>query len=689
MTKPLFDKVLVANRGEIALRIMRTLRKMGIKSVAVYSEADTNALHVQYADEAYYIGNSPATESYLSIKNIIAAIRASGASAVHPGYGFLSENTDFATALRREGCALIGPSAQAIRKMGDKIEAKKIAIDSGVSTVPGYMGAISSSEQAIKIAEDVGFPVMVKAASGGGGRGMRVVRDAHAMKAAFEAAGREAEMHFSDSRVFIEKFIEKPRHIEIQLLADQHGNAICLGERECSIQRHHQKIIEEAPSSFIDEDTRQKMYEQVISLAHKVGYYSAGTVEFIVDQNHNFYFLEMNTRLQVEHPVTELVTGIDIIEEMIKIAAGEALAFKQEDIKLNGWALECRIYAEDPLRGFLPSSGRITEYIEPAKSANIRIDSGIGPGAEVSMFYDPMVAKLCTYSENRQGAIEQMKKALSTFVIKGIAHNISFLEAIIGHQKFIDGDISTAFLAEEYPGGFSGAHLTEGMTEIFLGAAIVIFLTEEIRLASVQDQMVGQVDKIGTRWVVTIDGEAFPVLIKPVQDGYNIRYSTGRVYVRSNWTLGSGLFTGLVNGEKVHVRIDRIPTGYKLTHAGTVVKVYVRSSRTSELEAIMQNSDGGPVSDELIAPLTGQIVAVKVQEGDEIMPGQELLILSAMKMENIILSESKAKVSKIHVKEGDHATSGQVLIEFESSLNKDQFNKTRVFRETHAKLFAR
>jgi propionyl-CoA carboxylase alpha chain len=371
ITKPLFDKVLIANRGEIALRVIRTLKKMGIKSVAVYSEADTNSLHVQHADEAYYIGSAPVTESYLSIKNIIGAIRASGAQAVHPGYGFLSENPLFANALKREGVTLIGPSAHAIRAMGDKIEAKKIAIDAGVSTVPGYMGAIANLTQAIEIAEAIGFPVIMKAAAGGGGRGMRVIHKKDEMEAAFESTRREAANHFSDSRVFIEKFIEKPRHIEIQLLADQHGNAICLGERECSIQRHHQKVIEEAPSPFIDEETRQEMYSQVATLAQKVGYYSAGTVEFIVDPNKNFYFLEMNTRLQVEHPVTELITGVDIVEEMIKIAAGHQLGLTQADIKLEGWAIECRICSEDPTRGFIPSSGRITEYDEPPKGPHI------------------------------------------------------------------------------------------------------------------------------------------------------------------------------------------------------------------------------------------------------------------------------------------------------------------------------
>lgn len=664
MTKPLFDKVLVANRGEIALRIMRTLHKMGIKSVAVYSEADTNALHVQYADEAYFIGNSPSTESYLSIKNIIAAVRASGAQAVHPGYGFLSENANFAVALKNEGCALIGPSVHAIKMMGDKIEAKKIAIEAGVSTVPGYMGIIDTPSQAIKIAEEIGYPVIVKAAAGGGGRGMRVVQNAQEMQAAYESASREAASHFSDGRVFVEKYIQKPRHIEIQLMADKHGNAICFGERECSIQRHHQKIIEEAPSPFIDEVTRQKMYEQVRSLAHKVGYYSAGTVEFIVDQQKNFYFLEMNTRLQVEHPVTELITGYDLVELMIRIAAGEKLPMKQEDVKLKGWAMECRIYAEDPLRGFLPSSGRITEYVEPAKSEHIRIDSGIGPGAEVSMFYDAMISKLCTYSDTREDTIEKMKNALSAYVIRGIAHNISFLEAITTHRRFIEGDINTAFLADEYPGGFSGANLTSDMVEAFLAAAIHIFLSEQKRLSSVSDQIVSQASRLGTRWVVNIDGEAFPVLLKPVQDGYNIRYSTGRVNVRTTWSLGNPLFSAVVNGRKVNVSVDHIPTGYKFTHAGVSVKVYVRSTRMSELESIMLSSSGGDAQDELLAPLTGQIIAVKVSEGDEVTPGQELVILTAMKMENVISAEHKLKVAKVCVKGGDHVISGQVLIEF-------------------------
>jgi propionyl-CoA carboxylase alpha chain len=663
MTRPLFDKVLIANRGEIALRVMKTLKKMGIKSVAVYSEADTNSLHVQYADEAYYIGNSPATESYLSIKNIIGAIRASGAQAVHPGYGFLSENALFANALKREGVTLIGPSAHAIRVMGDKIEAKKIAIDAGVSTVPGYMGSISSVAQAVSIAQDIGFPVIVKAAAGGGGRGMRIVTASEDMEAAFDAARREASNHFSDSRVFIEKLIERPRHIEIQLLADQHGNAICLGERECSIQRRHQKVIEEAPSPFIGETTRKDMYRQVIALSHKIGYYSAGTVEFIVDQNCNFYFMEMNTRLQVEHPVTELITGIDIVEQMINIAAGQKLQITQDDVKLNGWAIECRIQAEDPSRGFIPSSGRITEYSEPPKENNFRVDSGVAAGAEVSMFYDSMVAKLCAYGDTRAKAIEQMKAALGTFIIRGIAHNMSFLEAVVSNPRFVSGDMSTDFIAEEYPEGFSGANLTTEMLEGFLAAAVNIFIAEQKRAASIPDQMINQASKLGTRWVVHIDDQLFPVMIKPVNDGYNIRHTQGRIYVRTSWSLGSPVFRGIVNGRKINVKIDNIPTGYKLTHSGTSADIYVRSPRISELAAIMPDKKQEDFAGKVVAPLTGQIVAVKVNDGDDVVAGQDLIILTAMKMENVITSISNAKITKILVKNGDQVNMGQVLIE--------------------------
>jgi len=665
MRKPLFEKVLVANRGEIALRIMKTLHQMGIKSVAIYSEADTNSDHVQFADEAYYIGNSPATESYLSIKNIVNAIKLSGAQAVHPGYGFLAENAQFANVLKREGITLIGPSAKVIKKMGDKIEAKKIAIDSGVSTVPGYMGIINSLEQAIEIAEDIGFPVIIKAAAGGGGRGMRVVENKKQMQKAYESAKFEAENCFSDGRVFIEKLIIAPRHIEIQLLADQFGNAVCLGERECSIQRYHQKVVEEAPSSFVDEETRQKMYKEVIALSKKVGYFSAGTVEFMMDSNKNYYFLEMNTRLQVEHPVTELITGIDIVEQMIRIAAGKKLPFTQEDIKLKGWAIEARICAEDPSRGFLPSSGRILEYHEPPKSANVRIDSGIGAGGEVSMFYDAMIAKLCTYADTRGEAIELMKKSLGSFVINGISHNISFLEALIHHKRFGTGDIHTGFIDEEYPDGFSGAKITSEINEVFLSTAILAFLTEQKRATTLPNQLSDQSNKIGTRWIVTIDRNQFPVIIKPVEGGYNIRHGTNRLTIRSTWSIGSPLIAAIINGKKVNIKVERITTGYKLTYSGITVDTYVRSPRMSELEALMPDREDDEDQSELTAPLSGQIIGISVKEGESVVPGQELLVLTAMKMENIITAERAGKISKIKVSEMESVSSGQVLIEFE------------------------
>ncbi len=663
--KPLFEKVLIANRGEIALRIIKTLQKMGIQSVAIYSEADTHAQHVQHADEAYYVGDSPATESYLSIKNIISAIRESGADAVHPGYGFLSENSNFANILKREGITLIGPSAKVIKRMGDKIEAKKIAIDSGVSTVPGYIGTINNVDQAVEIAEKIGFPIIIKAAAGGGGRGMRVVNNAKDMEKAYQSATFEAKNSFSDGRVFIEKLIVAPRHIEIQLLADQYGNAVCLGERECSIQRHHQKVIEEAPSSFLDEATRQKMYSEVASLSKKVGYYSAGTVEFMMDQDKNYYFLEMNTRLQVEHPVTEFITGYDIVEQMIRIAAGEKLSFTQEDVKLTGWSIESRICAEDPSRGFLPSSGRILDYQTPLKDPNIRIDSSIVPGGEVSMFYDAMIAKLITYGKNRDEAVALMSSSLSSFVIQGISHNISFLEALINNPRFISGDIHTGFIDEEYPDGFSGAYLTSEISEVFLATAIHVYLSEQKRFFSVDNQIIDQSHKIGTRWVVSIDNEQYPVIIKEVEDGYNIRYGTNRISIRSNWALGSHLFAAIINGQKVNVKIVDIPTGYSLTHSGITVNAYVRSPRMSELEALMPARHVAYDSDELTAPLSGQIIAIKIKVGDKVEIGQELVVLTAMKMENIIIAQRAGKIANILVKEFENVATGQVIIEFE------------------------
>ena len=660
--KKLFDKVLIANRGEIAVRIIKTLKKLGIKSVAVYSEADTNSLHVSMADEAIFIGNSPATDSYLSIPHIISAIRQTGAQAVHPGYGFLSENYAFASALRDENVTLLGPSPEAIKSMGDKIEAKKLAEKAGVNTVPGYLGVIKDAKNATKIAQKLGFPVMVKAAAGGGGKGMRVVRNAEDMVDSFSSASNEARNNFSDARVFLEKFIENPRHIEIQVLADKFGNVVCIGERECSIQRHHQKVIEEAPSPFISDKTRKEMYKQSIKLVKKIGYYSVGTVEFIVDKKQNFYFMEMNTRLQVEHCVTELVYNLDLVEQMIIVAAGEKITIKQSDLKPNGWAIESRICSEDPARKFLPSSGRITQYQEPPKNSKIRVDSGIAEGGEVSMFYDQMISKLCTHAPTRLEAIELMRKALSEYIILGISHNISFLEAIMQNTRFVDGNFSTNFIPEEYPDGFLGAEINSEITLAFIGVAIHIHMTEAIRASSIIDD---RASTVGTRWVVNIDSESYPVIIKPVTNGYNIRYERNRIYVRSNWIIGATLFRGQVNNKNVNVRIESILNNYKLTYAGREVIASIRSPRVAELEQFMPTTNKNKAQPILTAPLSGMIVKIFVKPGEEVKAGQKLLIIEAMKMENVICAEHTSKITSINVAEKEQVAVGAVIIEFE------------------------
>jgi len=661
----MFKKILIANRGEIAVRIIKTCRKMKIKTVAVYSEADTNSLAVDMADEAVYIGQSPADQSYLNIKSLVNAAAKSGAEAVHPGYGFLSENASFARALEKTGITFIGPSPTAIKKMGDKIESKKLAQAAGVSTVPGHMGIIKDATEAAKIAAEIGFPVMVKAAAGGGGKGMRVVRNKSEMAQAFSSATNEAKNSFKDSRIFLEKFIERPRHIEIQVIADSHGNIVCLGERECSIQRHNQKVIEEAPSPFVDEKTRAKMYKQVVSLAEKVGYTSAGTVEFIVDQSKNFYFLEMNTRLQVEHPVTELVTGLDIVELMIRIAAGEKLPFAQKDIKLNGWAIESRIYAEDPSRGFLPSSGRIIQYRTPEESDNVRIDSGVFEGGEVSMFYDPMIAKLCTYGETRADAINEMQGALGNFLIRGISHNISFLEAVMAHPRFASGDISTNFIAEEYPEGFFGAELNSDTTKVFIAVGTLIYLRDAKRATSITGQTPGRERQIGTRWVVSIDDDSYPITIREKPDGYVVKYERQKISVESAWILGNRLFQGTVDDKPVSVIVEYAAGGFMLTHSGSTVKVTVRTPRVAELTKFMPKGGQKTVQNLLMSPISGLVVAVKVEKGEEVKAGQELAIIEAMKMENIITAEHDAKIAKIHIKAGDQIQANQMVMEFE------------------------
>ncbi len=661
----MFEKILIANRGEIAVRIIQTCRRMGIKTVAIYSEADTSALHVKEADEAVYIGPSPSIKSYLNIDNIMNAIDHSGAQAVHPGYGFLSENAEFARRLQEAGIVLIGPNPNAIKRMGDKIESKKIAVKAGVSTVPGNLDVVSSDADALKVTKEIGFPVMIKAAAGGGGKGMRVARNEKELLDGIKYAASEAASSFKDGRVFIEKFFENPRHIEIQILADKHGNTLWLGERECSIQRRHQKVIEEAPSSFLNAEIRRQMGEQSVALAREVGYSSAGTVEFIMDSNGKFYFLEMNTRLQVEHRVTELITGIDLVEQMIRIAAGEELSFKQEDVKFEGWAMEARLYAEDPKRGFLPSTGRITRYLEPENIDNILIDTGVYEGGEVSMFYDPMIAKVCSYGENRKSAIETLKTGLSAFIIEGVSHNGSFLEAILAHPRFEAGDISTNFIEQEYPEGFIGAELTSETTKIFLGAAVTIFLRDAERAAKISDQTPGRERAIGARWVVNVDGADYNIYVRPDQDhGYFITHNRRLIAVKTQWKLGRRLFQATINGKTVSVQIKHLEEGYVLTYGGSDVVVRVRSPRVAELAQFMPKPHNKNKHDQLVAPIAGLIIGLKVKEGEKVTRGQELLVIEAMKMENVIYADHETTVTKIHISEKEIVAVDQIMIQF-------------------------
>ncbi|OFW80998.1 MAG: propionyl-CoA carboxylase [Alphaproteobacteria bacterium RIFCSPLOWO2_01_FULL_40_26] len=660
-------KLLIANRGEIACRIIKTCRKMGIRTVAVYSDADTNSLFVQMADEAINIGHSPSSQSYLNVEKILAAVKKTGATMVHPGYGFLSENRNFASALAKAGVIFVGPSVHSIEMMGDKIQSKKLALEAGVSTVPGHMGVIKDDKEAIKIAEEIGFPVMVKASAGGGGKGMRIVWKKEEMAEAFLSASNEARNSFADDRIFIEKFIENPRHIEIQVLADKQGNIVCLGERECSIQRNNQKVIEEAPSSFVDEETRQKMYEQSKALAAKVRYYSAGTIEYIMDKNRNFYFLEMNTRLQVEHPVTELITGLDLVELMIKIAFGEKLPFRQEDIKLKGWAMESRIYAEDPSRGFLPSSGRINLYIEPEKNEHVRVDSGIYEGGEVSMFYDAMIAKLCSYGHNRNEAIEHMRHALGSFAIGGVSHNISFLETIMKNERFVNGDISTSFIKQEFPAGFSGSELDSQAEEVLIASAMEIFLKNYERNGHMTGQLRNREKQISERWVVIIDDKPYLVSIVDRNDELLVLECDHKeITIKTSWNNGEKLFRAIVNGRNVGVKIrENNNTGsYLLQYSGLDAFITVYSPRIAELSKFMPKIEKNAKPVNMTSPITGKIVRFKVKEGEEIKAGQELVIIEAMKMENSIRTDHDVKIGKIKFKEGETVAIGQVVIEF-------------------------
>ena len=659
----MFKKILIANRGEIACRVIRTARRMGIKTVAVYSDADADALHVREADEAVRIGPAPSAESYLRIDRIVEACREAGAEAVHPGYGFLSEKAEFAAALAKVGIVFIGPEPRAIGAMGDKIESKKLARDAGVSTVPGHLDVIPDAAAAVRIARDIGYPVMIKASAGGGGKGMRIARTDAEARAGFRSASNEARSSFADDRVFIEKYIEEPRHIEIQVLGDGHGHVIHLGERECSIQRRHQKVIEEAPSPFLDAKTRAAMGAQAVALAKAVDYRSAGTVEFIVDRERNFYFLEMNTRLQVEHPVTELVTGLDLVEWMIRIAAGEKLAVKQTDVRLEGSAIEARIYAEDPLRNFLPSIGRLVRYAAPA-GEGIRVDTGVFEGAEISVYYDPMIAKLIAYGATRAEAIARMGNALDAFHIRGVSHNIPFLAALLKKPRFAEGRLSTDFIAEEFPHGFTGIEIAgDAMDETVVIAAAVQRIIAE-REALISGQLAGHGRVVPEAWVVCLGEARRPV--GTVREGEAVVVVRGgrRHAVVTPWQPGQALFRGTVDGAAVVFQIDRDGLGFRLTRGGATVAAKVLTPLAAGLLSQMPVKQPPDLSRFLLSPMPGLLVSLAVGEGQEIKAGEELAVVEAMKMENVLRAERDGKVAKVRAKAGDSLAVDQIILEF-------------------------
>jgi propionyl-CoA carboxylase alpha chain len=656
------SKILIANRGEVACRIARTARKMGIQTVAVYSDADTNSMHLRLADEVVYIGPSPAPSSYLNIKSILNAIKISGADAVHPGYGFLSENAKFAETIIKNGITFIGPSPDAISKMGDKVQAKKIAKDAGVNVVPGYIGAIKTEKDALKIAAKIGYPIMLKAVAGGGGKGIRIVHNETEMQQAYSSTKNEARNSFADERTFIEKYIERPRHIEIQVLGDQHGNYICLGERECSIQRHHQKVIEEAPSAFIDEKIRKKMYAQAIALAKKVGYFSVGTVEYIVNPEKHFYFMEMNTRLQVEHPVTELVTGIDLVEQMIRVARGEKLAMKQSDVKIEGWATECRIYAEDPSCGFLPSIGKITTYTQPKIGPGVRIESGVFEGGEVSMFYDAMISKVCIHGATRLECIAKTQKALGEYIIRGISHNISFLQTILASPKYIASDISTNFLEEEYKSGFTGPVLSDEASAVILSAGLFIYMAEQKRAMTINCQLRTYQRGHGTRLVIMLDERKYPVTVRQIEDGYKISFESRRLYITSKWMLGHKLFHCNINGHPYSLQLEKSGLGLKITYMGYTIMTRVMIPAVGELTKYMRKVESKVSKGDVVANMPGMVRNVKVSLGDEVMKDQPIIILEAMKMENILTAPLDGVVKSILIEVGQSVMVGDSLI---------------------------
>ncbi len=676
----MFEKILIANRGEIACRVIKTARRMGIRTVAVFSDADRDALHVRMANEAVHVGPPPAAQSYIVIDNILRAIRESGAQAVHPGYGFLSERAAFAQALEAEGVAFIGPPVKAIEAMGDKITSKKLAAEAGVNTVPGFMGLIADADEAVQIANEIGYPVMIKASAGGGGKGMRIAHTDAETREGFLSSKNEAAASFGDDRIFIEKFVTSPRHIEIQVLGDTHGDCIHLGERECSIQRRNQTVIEEAPSPFLDAATRAAMGAQAVALAQAVDYCSAGTVEFIVDADRKFYFLEMNTRLQVEHPVTELITGVDLVEQMIRVAAGEKLALRQSDVKLTGWAIESRLYAEDPYRNFLPSIGRLTRYNPPAERCEeklaVRNDTGVYEGGEISMHYDPMIAKLCSWAPDRHDAIAVMREALDGFEVEGIGHNLPFCAAVMDNERFVSGAISTAFIAQEFPDGFEGVTLSLDALSRIAAACVAMKLTLERRDAHVSGALSNHERHVSRDWVATLGGRAFAlrfenggVRLTPLDGpapGPGLDLDKGRLlHVEADWTPGATLAHARVDGAAMTLKVERRTEGFRIRWRGADLEVTVRTPRTAQLAAHMPVKIPPDTSKMLLCPMPGLVISIEVEVGDEVQDGQMLCTVEAMKMQNVLRAERKGRVSKINAGPGDSLSVDAVIMEFE------------------------